>query len=125
MKLSIKLLGVLILLLGISLLMKPEIIFGLIETNIESTSLYIIAIVVRIVFGIIFIIASEESKHPRMMKFMGYLFILAALVFIIMGKADFQNFIGELLQTIKHLARVGGLLGAVFGAFLLHTYSKK
>ena len=125
MKQSIKLLGALILVLGISLLIKPEFIFGLIETNVESTSLYIIAIVVRIVFGVLFIIASDESKHPRLMKFMGYLFILAALVFVLMGKASFQDFIGVLLQKLKHLARIGGLLGSVFGAFLLHTYSKK
>jgi len=125
MKQSIKLLGALILLLGISLLIKPEFIFGLIETNVESTSLYIIAIVVRIIFGVLFIIASDESKHPRLIKFMGYLFILAAFVFVLMGKACFQDFIGELLQKMKHLAQIGGILGAVFGAFLLHTYSKK
>jgi len=125
MKQSIKLLGALILVLGISLLIKPEFIFGLIETNVESTSLYIIAIVVRIVFGVLFIIASDESKHPRLMKFMGYLFILAALVFVLMGKASFQDFIGEFLQKMKHLTRIGGILGAVFGTFLLHTYSKK
>jgi hypothetical protein len=125
MKLSIKFLGVLILVLGISLLIKPEIIFGLIETNVDSTSLYITAIVVRIVFGVLFIVASDESKHPRLLKFMGYLFIFAAFVFILMGKADFQDFIGELLQKTKHLARIAGLLGAVFGTFLLHTYSKK
>ena len=125
MKQSIKLLGALILLLGVSLLIKPEIVFGLIETNVESTALYIIAIVVRIVFGALFIIASDESKHPKFMKLMGYLFILAAFVFILMGKTYFQDFIGELLQKTKHLVRVAGLLGTVFGSFLLHTYSKK
>ncbi len=38
MKLIIKLFGILILLSGVSLLIKPEIIFGWIEGNMENTS---------------------------------------------------------------------------------------
>ncbi len=39
MKLIIKLFGILMLLSGISLLIKPEIIFGWIENKMENTSL--------------------------------------------------------------------------------------
>ena len=50
MKLSIKLFGILMGLIGISLLIKPDILIGWIENNMETTPLYISAIVVRLVF---------------------------------------------------------------------------
>ena len=65
MKLIVKLFGILLLFLGILLIINSEIIIGWIEDNIENTSLYFTAIVVRLVLGLIFIYVAKESKYPR------------------------------------------------------------
>jgi hypothetical protein len=54
---------------GISLLINPEIIFGWMEDTMAKTLLYIFAIVVRLVFGILFIITAKESNYPGVIKF--------------------------------------------------------
>jgi hypothetical protein len=71
MKLMIKLFGMLLLLAGISLLINSEIIIGWIEDNAKNTLLYFSAIVARLVFGLLFIIAAKESKYPGAIKILG------------------------------------------------------
>jgi hypothetical protein len=124
MKLIFKLFGILLLLSGISLLIKPEIIFGWIENNTENTSLYISAIVVRLVFGVLFIVAARASKYPRVIKFFGYLFIIAAIIFIFIGQESFQDFITSLIPDVKPFAPVSGLLSIAFGGFLIYAFSR-
>ena len=124
MKLIIKLFGILLLLSGVSLLIKPEFIFGWIENNMENTSLYISAIVVRLVLGIIFIVAAGKSKYPGVIKFFGYLLIIAAIIFIFIGQESFQNFIASLIPNFKPFAPVAGLLIIAFGGFLIYAFSR-
>lgn len=124
MKLIIKLFGILLLLSGISLLIKPEIIFGWIENNMGNTSLYISAIVVRLVFGVLFIVAARASKYPGVIKFFGYLFIIAAIIFIFIGQESFQDFITSLIPDVKPFAPVSGLLSIAFGGFLIYAFSR-
>ena len=122
MKLFVKLFGGFILLAGISLLINPEIIIGWIEDNMESTSLYISAIVMRLILGILFIGAARESKYPGVIKFFGYLFIIAAILFIFIGQENFQHFITSLIPDIKPFAPVSGILCIAFGGFLIYAF---
>lgn len=111
------------LILGISLLVKPEIIFGFIENNMGDTSLYMFAIVVRLVLGILFIAAATESRFPGVIKILGYLFILAAIILVILSQDGFLEFMTPIIQDVKPFARLGGLLGIAFGGFLFYAFS--
>lgn len=125
MKLIIKLFGILAILSGISLLINPEIIFGWIENNIENTSLYLSAIAVRLIFGIIFITAAKESKYPTIFKFFGYLAILTAVIFIVIGQESFQYFFSTLIPEIKPYAPLSGVIDIAIGGFLIYAFSRK
>ncbi len=123
MKLIIKLFGILMLLAGISLLIYPDILIGWIENNMDNTALYISAIVVRLVFGILFILTAIESTYPTVIKFFGYLFIVAAIIFMFIGQESFQDFITSIIPNVKPYAPVSGLLAIAFGGFLIYAYS--
>ncbi|MDN3643252.1 hypothetical protein QWY87_11105 [Lutimonas halocynthiae] len=123
MKIIVKLIGVLIILVGVSLLAYPEIIIGWIENDMESTSLYIFAIAGRLVFGILFIAAARDSKHPGVMKVFGYLFIIAAVIFVFIGKESFHGFMASIVPDAKPFAPLSGLLSIGFGAFLVYAFS--
>ena len=124
MKLIIKIFGILMLFSGIILLINSEIIIGWIKDNMENTSLYVSAIVVRFVFGVLFIVAAREAKYPIVIKFFGYLFIIAAIIFIFMGQESFQAFIASLFPNVKPFAPISGLLSIAFGGFLIYAFSK-
>ena len=110
---------------GISLLINPEFIFGWMEVNVAKTSLYISAIVVRLIFGILFIIAAKESNYPGVIKFFGFLFIIAAIIFIFIGHERFKDFSSSLIPDVKPFAPVSGLLSIAFGGFLFYAFSRK
>jgi hypothetical protein len=124
MKLIIKLFGVLIILFGITLIIKPEFIFGWIENNNENYWLYIIAIIFRLGFGILFILTAKDSKYPRVIKVLGFIFILAAVIFVFTGQASFQDLVDTYIPEFKPFAVVTGILGMALGVFLIFAFSK-
>ncbi|MBI9059757.1 MAG: hypothetical protein JEZ01_18480 [Labilibaculum sp.] len=124
MKLLIKLFGILIILAGISLLIKPEIILAWIENNMESTALYVTAIVARLALGVLFILAAKESFYPLAIKVFGYLFIAAAFILFIIGQGSFKEFINSLIPHVNPYAPIVGVLAIAFGAFLIYAFSR-
>lgn len=123
MKLIIKLLGILILLIGVSLLIKPEIIFGWIEANLENRSLYIFAIVFRLAFGILLIIAAKKSNYPVVIKVIGFIAVIAAIVLIAIGQKSFQEFATSVIPDIRPYTAVVGLAAMVIGGFIVYAFS--
>lgn len=125
MKLVVTSFGILMLFSGILLIVKPGFIFGFMENNMESTSLYIFAIVVRLVLGIIFIVAAKASKYPTAIKFLGYLFLAAASLLIFMGQENFQHFIKSAIPNLRPFTTLIGLFSMVFGGFLIYAFQGK
>lgn len=123
MTIFIKFFGTLMMLSGISLLIKPVIIFGWIEGNTENYSLYISAIIVRLFFGVLFIITARKSKHPIVIKFLGYIFIIAAIILIILGQVSFQKLITSLIPYVRPYTHIAGVLSVLFGGFIIYTFS--
>lgn len=124
MKLLIKLFGILIILAGISLLIKPEIILAWIENNMESTALYVTAIVARLALGVLFLVVAKESLYPAAIKVFGYLFVLAAIILFFIGQESFQDFISSLIPHVNPYAPIVGVLAIAFGAFLIYAFSR-
>ena len=123
MKLIIKLLGILIILFGVLIFIKPEIFFGWIEANRGNIAFYILAIVTRLVFGILFIIAAKDSKYPNAINIFGYLVLIAAIVFIFIGHTGFQDFVSSTIPFAKPAGSVLGLFGMALGGFLINAFS--
>lgn len=123
MKLIIKLFGTLMLISGLSLLMIPEFILDGMQDNMENKSLYISAILVRLIFGIMFITAAKESKYPGAIRIFGYLFIIAAIIFLFMGHESFKDLIASMIPHLKPYAPVSGLVGMALGGFLIYAFS--
>jgi len=123
MKLIIKLFGILIILSGLVLLISPEIVFDWVEENIKNTSFYIFAIVVRLVIGVLSLVTATESKYPVIIKIFGFLAIIAAIIFICIGKESFQDFFSSLIINFKPYAPLSGLIAMVLGGFLFYAFS--
>lgn len=123
MKLIIKLFVILIILIGISLIIKPDFIFDWLESNVENTSLYIAAISVRLAFGILFIVAAKESKYPKVIQFFGFLATIAAIIFLFMGHERFKDFASSMLPEIKSYALMIGFIATAIGVFFAYAFS--
>ena len=125
MKSIVQLLGLLFILLGIYTLFFTKSVFGFLEENIENQSLYLTAIIIRIVLGVLLIVAARASIYPTAIKVIGYVAIIAAIVLIIIGQEGFQNFMIHIIPDFKPYAKIAGLVIIAFGGFLLYAFIAK
>ena len=125
MKTLVNLFGTLMLAMGFVLLIKPAIIFGWVENNLESSSLYFIAIVLRLGLGVLFVMAAKGSKFPGIIKFFGYLFLLSAIILIFIGQDNFRHFIETVLADLNPFAPAIGIIAIAFGGFLVYAFTGK
>jgi len=121
-KLGIKLFGVFFLISGISFFIWPEMVFDWLTNNSENASSYIFAIFFRLILGFLLIIAARESKYPSVIKYLGYLIILVAIILVAIGQDGFQNLVNSVIPNIKPYAPVSGLFAIAFGGFFLYSF---
>ena len=129
MKFIVIILGVLILLLGISILISPDMILDFFESNKESQGVYIFGVLFRTVMGILLVLSANESKHPAVVSFLGYFSLLAALVLVVsltyFGQESVQELLSTIIEDYKDYAPVAGVFSVGIGAFLIYAFLKK
>ena len=121
MVLLIRLFGIAMLLAGLSLLILPDFLIDWISDHKQDTWLYSMAVVVRVIFGILFLIVAKQSRSPLIFKMFGFIFILGAIFLLFTGQDNFQHFISSMIPELQPYARVSGLLALIFGGFLLYA----
>ena len=122
MTLLILIFGALTLLAGIVIVINPEVIFGFLRNNLDKLVLHILAVVVRLVLGALLIYQSDASKYPLVIEIIGWLSIVAAIFFAVIGRNNFSRIISWALSFVKPFGRVGGVLAVCFGAFLIYAF---
>ena len=122
MTVLIILFGALILLAGVVIIINPEVIFGYLRSNPEKPALHILAVVVRLAIGALLISQSALSKYPLVTLILGWLSVVAAFSLAAIGRHNFHRLMFWVLTVLKPFGRVGGLLGAAFGGFLIYAF---
>lgn len=122
MVLIIIIFGALTLLAGMVILINPDIIFGLLRKNLDNIALHILAVVVRLVLGVLLIYYSELSRFPLVMEIIGWISIAAAITFAVIGRKNFHRLMSWALNVMKPVARIGGIIAMVFGGFIIYAF---
>ena len=114
--------GALSLLAGIVIVVNPDIIFGVLRNYVDKLALHILAIVVRLLLGVLLIYQANVSKFPFVIEIIGWITIVAAMVLAVMGRRTFKRLMSWALSFVKPYGRVGGVVAAAFGAFLMYAF---
>jgi len=114
--------GALIFLAGVVIIVSPEVIFGYLRSNFDRLSVHILAIVVRLIIGALLVNQSSLSKYPLVIEILGWLSVVAAFSLVVMGRQNFRRLMTWALTFIKPFGRVGGVLAASFGGFLIYAF---
>ena len=107
---------------GIVIVVNPQIVFGLLRKNYDKIELQIVAVVLRLILGVILIDQSANSKYPLVIEIIGWLSVVAAVCFVLLGRKNFLKLMSWALSQVKSLGRIGGVIASVFGAFLIHAF---
>ena len=122
MTLFIIIFGTLTCLAGLVILVNPEIVFGFLRKHSDKIELQIIAVAIRLVLGAFLILQSGASKYPLAIEIIGWLSIVAAMFFAVLGHKNYSRLMAWALSKVKTLGRVGGVIASAFGAFLIHAF---
>ena len=114
--------GILILIAGLVLIIRPALVLDMMQSNREKTWLYVSAIGVRAILGVILIQQAAFSKFPLVIEVLGWISLLAAFAFTILGRQRFTRLLNWIVEKMKPFARPGGLLAVVFGVFLVYAF---
>ncbi len=107
---------------GIVIVINPEVIFGYLRNNLDKLELHILAVGVRLILGVLLIYQSNGSKFPFVIEILGWLSIVAAISLAVIGRRNFNRLMSWALSFLKPFGRVGGVLAAAFGAFLIYAF---
>jgi hypothetical protein len=79
-----------------------------------------LAIGVRVVLGVLFILAAADTKWPLLFEILGYLMLLAAAVIAVVGKERLTRFIMWWVNMPLAGVRVWLVVGFAFGLLILY-----
>lgn len=114
--------GFLTLLIGIVFVINPEVIFGLLQNNFDKLELHILAVVSRLILGVLLIYQSNISKFPIEIEIIGWFLIVAAIFLVLMGRQHFKRLMSWTLSLSKPFCRVAGIFAAALGLFLIYAF---
>ena len=106
---------------GVIIVISPETVFGLIRKHMASMGIHVLAVVMRIVLGATLILCAAESKFPAAIEVIGWITLVAALVLGVMGRTHFKGLMAWALGMPSSSRRIGGLLAALLGGFLVYA----
>lgn len=114
--------GIIMALAGMIICVNPGVLFGFLRRNLNNTLLQITAVVVRALLGILFIETADQSMFPAVMWILGWIFIVAAISLVIIGRKNFLKLMSWALTLENNFARVAGLFAILFGVFVIVAY---
>ncbi len=114
--------GVLTLIAGGVILINPEIMFGYLREQIEKLEIQVLAVVVRLVLGVLLIYLSDVSKFPLLILAIGWISIIAAISLAVIGRNNFKSLMYWALSFQKPVGRIGGFIAMCFGSFLVYAF---
>ncbi len=114
--------GLLLVVASTVILVKPNLVFGYLLNHIEKYYIYWSAIVARLLIGLLLISLSSESLFPLITRILGFITLGVGAVLLMIGKENFQNLGKKVLNMAEPFGRIGGILGLVFGLFLIHAF---
>ena len=120
MKIIIALFGALICLAGLVILIAPEKLKAVMN-NWTGQPRFLFAVIVRVVFGAILLAEAANLKFPLVMKIIGAISILAAVVLLLIGEERMDRFIAWWLRLSDNVLRAWSVLTFAFGGFLIYV----
>ncbi len=115
--------AVLIFIAGFTILINPKYILNFFERNMDRVEIQVIAVVVRLLIGVLLFVQADLSKYPLTMQLLGIASIAAALALAAMGRGNFVKLMTWIENKLQPFARIGGILALVFGGFIIHAFT--
>ena len=120
MRRLVVLFGLVIVAMGIVGIVRPERSFGVMLDLPASVLLYV-AVAVRVLFGMVFILAAPNCRFPRIMYVVGIASFVAAFVTMWLGADRLQSVVHWWFRQAPLFLQSVYAVVVLFGAFLVYA----
>jgi protein-S-isoprenylcysteine O-methyltransferase Ste14 len=112
-------LGLLVFALGALGLARPATLMGLVERPWQSRAGMVLAVAIRVVFGVVLLAAASSTRFPWWIGGLGALSLIAAGAIPVLGYARLRRFVDWWAEQPAEVIRAASALACCFGAFLI------
>jgi hypothetical protein len=105
--------------MGLVIIFKPAMAHDLTRLFADKTGMWVAA-AIRAVLGLGLLAASLESKAPVLLRILGLLILLVAIVMPILGVDRHRRMIESWLARPRTVQMIGGAVAFVFGVSLIY-----
>ncbi len=103
------------------MLVRPGPFIDYLRRYSVTTSMQVLAVVVRIVLGLALILYANQSKFPLILEIIGWLSLAAAATIAVIPHAQFERLISWVLDRFQGYVWIGALAATGFGVFLIYA----
>lgn len=103
---------------GTVILVEPNYVINPIKKYRQSRSLYMVAIIARALIGLLLLAVAVDSNSPFAAEILGWLFITAALIFVLIGHKKFVSMLDWTCDIQPKIARLMGVAAMGFAIWL-------
>lgn len=104
--------------LSLILIITPDTLLDYIKEQVEEPGFRVTAVAIRLIGGVVFILAAEESRFPTVILLIGVIALVAGFVLAVLPRKSFVEMISRLAKINLLLARFSGL-GTLLAAWFL------
>jgi len=113
--------GVAVGLLGVGGVVRPTGLIRLVETMWQSPAGFRLAIALRLVLGVLLILAAPECRFPRVIRFLGVFSLVAGAAGAAIGPERLRSFVRWWTGLPTGFVRGWSLVAVAFGSFLAYA----
>ena len=120
MAILVSILGVLATVIGVMGLAQPQRMIAIVEYW-DGPTRFRVAVVVRLIFGVTFLVVAPDCRLPIVVHTLGSIAILAAAVILMVGQRRLDLFIGWWLTRRPAVIRMSALFAFALGVLLVYA----
>ncbi|MFQ5548031.1 MAG: hypothetical protein ACE5FV_07065 [Woeseia sp.] len=120
MKLIIVVFGGLLCLAGLLILVTPD-RFKNFMNGWKGQPRFLFAVIVRVLLGAVLLAEAQNLRFPVVMKIIGAIAILAAIVLLLVGQERTDRFIDWWMRMPDRALRSWSVFALAFGVFLIYV----
>jgi len=113
--------GIAVALLGAMGLVRPTGLIRFVETAWQSSTGFYLAVTVRVVLGVILIVAAPDCRFPDVVRILGIVSLIAAAVAAILGHERLRSFVEWWIGRPAGFIRGWSVAAVAFGCFLVYA----
>ena len=121
MLLAVTIVGLLIMAIGLFGLIAPGVLMRSMRRVWQRPSGLYVAVVFRLLLGVVLFLAAPESRFPITLKVLGAITVLAAVSVPLMGYARLTRFLRWFTELGPAVLRAWAVIALGLGAFLVYA----